>query len=371
MKRKIKLGFIGTGDMAVTHTRDLMQFAEDCEITAISDTNNERMDSYNQMFRISPTKHADYKDLLSDKDIDAVIICSPNYLHMEHACAAFAAGKHVLLQKPMALTPCECDKIIEASEKAGKVLQVGLVYRYSKLFRTMKEIIRSGRIGEPLMSWCHEFRVPFPIGREREWRYNQGLSGGSLVEKDCHHFDLFQWMLGALPVAVHAFGGQIIVKDEGVIKPGVPGEPYTFAKDSINDIIDHAWVNIEFERGKTANLGLCLFTADRNLPLGVIGEKGWIEADVQQNRLRIFDGRAGHIEEVQPNKLSHELADGLRDFGHSGGALEVFEFLNCARDNRKAFCDGKIGKESLYAALAAELSIKEKRVVQVSELISI
>jgi len=262
----------------------------------------------------------------------------------------------------------ECDKIIEASEKAGKVLQVGLVYRYSALFRTMAAIIKSGRIGEPLMAWCHEFRVPFPIGREREWRYNQELSGGSLVEKDCHHFDLFQWMLGALPVAVHAFGGQIIVNEQGPVKPGVPGEPYEFEKDNINNIIDHAWVNIEFEKSKTANLGLCLFSANRELPLGVIGEKGWIEANVHQNKLRIFDGRMGHVEEVQPQKRSHELAGGVRDLGHSGGALEVFEFISCVRENRQAFCDGKIGKESLYAALAAEMSIREKRVVQISEL---
>ena len=368
MKNKIKLGFIGTGDMAVTHTYDLMQFAEDCEIAAIADINNERMDAYNRQFRLSAQKHTDYKELLSNKDIDAVIICSPNFIHTEHACAAFAAGKHVLLQKPMALTLCECDEIIEASEKAGKVLQVGLVYRYSALFRTMAEIIKSGSIGEPLMAWCHEFRVPFPIGRKREWRYNQELSGGSLVEKDCHHFDLFQWMLGALPVAVHAFGGQIVVNEQGPVKPGVPGEPYEFGKDSINNIIDHAWVNIEFEKSKTANLGLCLFSASRELPLGIIGEKGWIEANVHQNKLRIFDGRMGHIEEVQPQKRSHELAGGVRDFGHSGGAMEIFEFISCVRENRKAFCDGKIGKESLYAALAAEVSIREKRVVKINEL---
>jgi predicted dehydrogenase len=368
VKNKVKIGFIGTGDMAATHVSDLMQFAEECEITALADISNERMDLFNSKFRLSAKKYIDYKELLSDRNVDAVIICSPNFIHAEHACAAFYAGKHVLLQKPMALTLPECDKIIEASEKAGKVLQVGLVYRYSALFRTMSEIIKSGRIGEPLMAWCHEFRVPFPIGREREWRYNQELSGGSLVEKDCHHFDLFQWMLGALPVSVHAFGGQIIVNENGAIKPGVPGEQYEFAKGNTNNIIDHAWVNIEFERNKTANLGLCLFTANRELPLGVIGEKGWIEANVHQNKLRIFDGKMGHVEEIQPKKLSHELAGGIRDFGHSGGALEVFEFISCVRENRKAFCDGKIGKESLYAALAAELSIKEKRIVQIKEL---
>ena len=74
MKNKIKLGFIGTGDMAVTHTRDLMQFAEDCEIAGIADISNERMDSYNRQFRLSAQKHTDYNELLSNKDIDAVFL---------------------------------------------------------------------------------------------------------------------------------------------------------------------------------------------------------------------------------------------------------------------------------------------------------
>lgn len=362
MKTKIRLGFIGTGDMAATHTVDLLQFRDDCEITAIADISKERMSLYNKRFGLSAEEHEDYRELLDRKDVDAVLICSPNHLHTEHACAAFATEKHVLLQKPMALTVEDCNTIITASEKAGRILQVGLVYRYSSLFRTMASIIKSGRIGEPLMAWCHEFRVPFPVGREREWRYDSRYSGGSLVEKDCHHFDLFQWMLGALPERVYACGGQIAVNEDGPVKPGVAGEPYELRQGAANDIIDHAWVNIEFERKKTANLGLCLFTANRELPFGVIGERGWMEANVHQGKLRIFDGQMGHIEEIEPKKLSHELADGIRDFGHSGGALEVFEFLSCVRENRKPFCDGKIGKESLYAAIAAETSIREKRV---------
>ena len=364
----VRLGFVGTGDMAGAHARDLAQFAGEYEVRAIADISAERMARFNAKFKLAAEAHADYRELLARDDLDAVLICSPNHLHTEHALAAFAAGKHVLLQKPMALTLADCDSIIAAAEKADKVLQVGLVYRYSTLFRTMAEIIQSGRIGKPALAWCHEFRVPFPIGRDREWRYSQERAGGSLVEKDCHHFDLFQWMLGALPARVHAFGGQMAVRVGGPVKPGVPGEGYELDGKAANDIIDHAWVNIEYDGGQKANLGLCLFAANRELPVGVIGEQGWIEASAQQNKLRVFDGRLGQVEELEPDKIPHELAGDLTDFAHHGGAREVHEFLDCARHNRKPFCDGKIGKESLYAALAGELSVKERRVVEISEL---
>ena len=366
---KIRLGFIGVGDMARVHVMDLMQFP-DWEIKAIADTCEERMQSFNARFHISPEMYTDYRKLVERDDIDAVFVCSPNNFHKEHACAAFESGKHVLLQKPMALNIPECDAIIKAAEKSGKILQVGLVYRYSPLFREMATLISNGRIGMPLMTWCHEFRVPFPVGNNREWRYSQEASGGSLLEKDCHHFDLMQWMLGAMPVKVHAFGGQSSVRVGGPVEPGVKGEPYSFDKKAKNNIIDHAWVNIEYEGGKTGNLGLSLFAASRKMPFGVIGDCGWVEANVHARSIQLFDGRPGMIENIDTNYKTHELANAaaIADMGHSGGANEVFSFLDCIRKNKPAYCDGVIGRNSLLAALAAEISISEKRIVKIAEL---
>lgn len=365
----IRLGFIGVGDMARVHVTDLLQFPG-WEIKAIADISELRMDSFNSRFKISPEKYTDYRKLVEREDIDAIFICSPNNLHKEHACAAFEHDKHVLLQKPMALNIPDCNAIIKAAEKAKKILQVGLVYRYSPLFRNMAALINNGRIGTPLMAWCHEFRVPFPIGREREWRYSQEESGGSLVEKDCHHFDLMQWMLGARPVKVHAFGGQSTVQVGGRVMPGVPGEPYTMNFSQKNNIIDHAWVNIEYEGNKSGNLGLCLFATSREMPFGIIGDKGWIEANVHTRKINLFDGRPGLIENIDANYKAHELADmkGITDTGHSGGAAEVLSFLECIKKGEPAYCNGKIGRDSLLAAISGEISIAEKRIVEISEL---
>ncbi len=365
MKETIRLGFIGTGDMAATHMNDIMGFGELFEVRALCDPAPARLDYFRRRFRCSPDCYDDYRKLLERGDLDAVIICSPNQLHTEHACAAFAAGLHVLLQKPMALSIKECNIIIEAAARARKTLQVGLVYRYSPIFRTMYRLIESGRIGNPGMAWCHEFRVPFPVGNGREWRYDQAASGGSLVEKDCHHFDLFQWMLGALPTRVHAIGGNFAVRENGPVAPGVPGEAYRFEPGSPNNIIDHAWVNIEFEAGRSANLGLSLFSGNRDLPVGVLGDAGWVEANVHLKKIFLYDGRPGHVETIEPEKISHELADK----GHSGGACELWEFAQSILTGTPPACTGEIGRDSLLTALAGELSIREKRIVEIAEIL--
>ena len=365
MNRRVNVAFLGTGDMAQTHMRDMANLGDLYCLKALCDTNEKRLRAFQETFKVNVDCYMDHHALLDRKDIDAVIICTPNYLHLEHAVAAFESGKHVLLQKPMALHIRDCNTIIEAGRKAGKKLQVGLVYRYSPLFRYMAQVIQRGKIGRPLMAWCHEFRVPFPVGNLREWRYDEKLSGGSLVEKSCHHFDLFQWMLGGLPLRVHAFGGNSSVDCGKTVPPGVPGEPYVFSPQSVNNIIDHAWVNIEFPDDRKANYGLSLFSANRELPFGVLGDKGWIEVNVHRKTIFFHDGRPGHVEIIEPEKISHELADR----GHSGGARELLEFAEAILQDTEPFCSGEIGRDSLLAAIAGELSIKEKRVIEISELL--
>lgn len=350
--------------MALGHCRALLQAGHERALVAVADINEQRAAALQSTARIRLAAHTDYRDLLARADIDAVFIATPNHLHREHACAAFAAGKHVFLEKPMALTLTECDAILAAAAEADRVLQIGLVYRYSPLFREMERLIRSGRIGVPVMAWCHEFRVPFPVGRDREWRYSQALSGGALVEKSCHHFDLFQWLLDAVPVRVHAIGGQTAVRRDGAVKPGVPTEPYELGPGAVNDIIDHAWVNVEYDNATKGNLGLSLFTAGRSMPVGVLGTGGWIEACVPRKLLRVHDGRAGCIEELEPLRKAHEPAD----VGHTGGTRQVKAFLEAIEAGATPFADGQVGRASILAGLAAELSIRRQRVVEVDEL---
>ena len=110
------------------------------------------------------------QELLENKDIEAVFVCSPNDIHFEHAIAVMERDKHVFLEKPVATNMNHVREIVAVARKKNLILQVGLVYRYSAMFRRMAELVGNGAIGQPRMLWCHEFRVPYPVGRDREWR---------------------------------------------------------------------------------------------------------------------------------------------------------------------------------------------------------
>ncbi len=371
----VRYGMIGCGDMGRVHAMNFSQQAGLAEAVAICDVNDENIAA---MLGLLPNREKvrvvkDYRHLLEMEEVEAVVISTPNNLHYQMVLDSFAAGKHVFCEKPMEVTLQRCRGMIAAWQQSELVFQIGLVYRYSPLFRKMAHLIQEGTIGQPWLAWCQEFRVPFPIGRTREWRYNEATSGGALLEKDCHHFDLFNWLLGVQPLHVQAMGGQLAIKQDnsGAWQPGVPGEPYPASLAPHPEVIDHAWVNIEYENGAKANLGLCFFAQDVGLPFGILGTTGRIESNVAHQTLELveYNFRTG-----KPKRTKLDATDkihGFGEIGHSGGYNQHVEFCQCVRENKQAWCNGNIGIQSLYPAFAAQKSIAEGgRVVQISEILN-
>ncbi|MBN1675015.1 MAG: Gfo/Idh/MocA family oxidoreductase [Kiritimatiellae bacterium] len=371
--RPVRYGLIGCGDMGQVHAMNYVQQSGLVETVAVCDINEANIRA---LLKHLPDPAAvrvvtDYRALLDMDEIEAVVVSTPNDRHLEIVRDAFAAGKHVLCEKPLEVSLARSRQLVDAWRASGRILQIGLVYRYSPLFRTMAEMIRAGKIGVPLMAWCHEFRQPFPVGRTREWRYDAARSGGALVEKDCHHFDLFNWMLGAKPVRVQAMGGQLAVKGAGLglVETGVIREPYPADLVARSGIYDHAWVNVEYENGTKANLGLCFFAPDFGLPFGVLGSEGRLTTRLVDGRLEWmrYDYARGAHETAVIDRQS--AIHGFGQIGHSGGFDQHVEFCRCVREERPAFCDGQVGIESLYPAFAGQLSIAEGgRVVTIAEL---
>ena len=237
----------------------------------------------------------DYRDLVALPDLDAVLVATPTHLHAEIAIAALNAGKHLFCQKPLAPRPRDLSGILDPWRASGCILQVGYVYRYAPIFRRLRAWIERGDLGRPLMMWAHEFRAAFYT----PWRYDATISGGTMVEKCCHHFDLFHWMLGAPMLRVAGLGGR------AVIQPGVEVETIigTMLRVPETHLLDHAWVLAEHLNGAQASLGLSLFSphgpygktdADlESLDVGVIGDAGKAVAYVRQNELRFWPRRGG------------------------------------------------------------------------------
>lgn len=247
----LRYGIIGCGDMARAHCMNLALRPDLFRVVALCDPLDAHMESTQAKLpadHAPARRYADYRGLLDDPEVDAVIVSTPNNLHTEPVVAAFQTGKHVFCEKPFATNLADCDRMIAARDRAGRALQIGLVLRYAAAFERMADLIRAGRIGRPMMAWCQEFRAPFPIGRGREWRFDTAISGGAILEKDCHHFDLFEWLLGSPTTRVQAFGGRAVV-EAGTSQDALPDNGEFDRLVKRNDIVDHAVINLEYASG--------------------------------------------------------------------------------------------------------------------------
>jgi len=151
--------------------------------------------------------HRDYRSLLADRSIEAVDVVTPNHLHAEIGVAAMEAGKDVLLEKPMASTIADCDRLVAAAERTGRVLSIGHEFRLSTQWGLIKRMVAAGEIGDPLYGMVSLFRFPYRQG-SGGWRYDRSTVGSWILEEPVHFFDMLMWWfeeVGA-PGAVHAFG---------------------------------------------------------------------------------------------------------------------------------------------------------------------
>ena len=136
--------------------------------------------------------HRDYRALLMDSAIDAVDVVVPNHLHAEIGCAALQAGKDVLLEKPMATTVDDCDRLLADAAANGRVLSIGHELRLSGQWGTIKRLIEAGEIGEPRYALITLFRFPYRQG-SGGWRYAPGKVGSWILEEPVHFFDFVMW----------------------------------------------------------------------------------------------------------------------------------------------------------------------------------
>jgi predicted dehydrogenase len=334
--------------------------ADRVQVTALCDLDMEQVAACSALFPYEVRMFDDYRKLLEVDELDAIVISTPNHLHKQMAVDAFAAGKHVFCEKPLATTLTDCDEIITAAEQAKRFLQVGLVYRYSPLYRKIHQLIQDGEIGPVQLMWCKELIGSF----YGQWRFKEALSGGAIVEKNCHHFDIFNWLIGSRPKKVCAFGGQ------NVMKRGLTAEVIVMDTGEKNivsgsEVIDNAFVIVEYENGARAELTLCFFSPYGNdLEIGAVGEGGKIESWVKAHRIELWKNEDhGRVQTFEPES-------DVAQYGvfHTGAYRQHIEFADCILTGTRPFCDGSIGRESMLVALAAERSINEDRIVYLEEL---
>lgn len=189
--KNMTFGIVGCGRVTETRHLPALRSLESARVVALADINVDRLNHVADRFHINH-RYTDYRRLLSNRSIDNVAVCVPVKFHVEVASAALAAGKHVFLEKPLALGLDESDLLIGRAKESSNKVMVGFNLRWHRLVRRARETIRQGTLGRiqmvrSILTSYHE-NVP-------EWRRHRTYGGGVIFEQAVHHFDLWRFLL--------------------------------------------------------------------------------------------------------------------------------------------------------------------------------
>jgi predicted dehydrogenase len=345
-KMKLRLGFLGLGAMGFSHANSFAKLCgEKVEIAAICSSNRANI---KKIQALSP-KAKIFKDdsELIQSPLDAVIVSTPNFSHVRLAQEILTAGKHLFLEKPCGVTRDECERLLEISEKSDRTVMIGHELRYSPFFQKIKTLVDAGEVGKPCMVWCKEFRGPFQK-KSHDWIQDDRKSGGALVDKNCHHFDLMNWWVGSKPKRVAAFGGNAVNRV-------IEGE---------HQVHDHIAMSFEYENGVRGTHQLCMFALDfprENLEMGIIGDEGMLQTRVSQIEILQWK-RGANQDEPIVHKVAANFGEG---WGNHLGFDEIhIEFVNCLLEKRQPLTTVKNCVDGTLLAIAGEEAIKSGKVVE-------
>ncbi|MBR3978260.1 MAG: Gfo/Idh/MocA family oxidoreductase [Oscillospiraceae bacterium] len=210
MARKVRLGMIGIGAFANTHLKGALQ-CENAELVALADADETRLHQYDDKYHLGHLDHyTNYHDMLARDDIEGVIVVTNDQSHRQPTVDALMAGKHVLCEKPMALSMDDCRAMIEAEKKSGKKLMVGQIGRYTTSFNDAIRLIEDGEIGEIFFvesEYAHDYsQIPGSTGWRKTPERHAIIGGG------CHAVDLLRRIAGN-PTEISAFANHKVLTD--------------------------------------------------------------------------------------------------------------------------------------------------------------
>ena len=338
----LKIAVIGLGHRAC-HYGSLPFVGENATICGVCESDKQRLTDgaaiYSSTFKYNVPGFLSCEELFDRTKPDGVYISTPNNTHCEIAVAAMQRGIHVLCEKPLDISLARCDKIIAAAKSNRVILATGMQMNYRKRYHRIQKMIQEGVIGEPVMTWCVDYRHPFREGKK--WVWDSELSGGSLVEKNCHHCDIMDmWMGGSNPVSVYATGN--IRKHHA---------PHGYE----SNIVDNAYVVYDYENGARGMLEISFLMENvHDRQMGVQGTEGrlWVQYS-EGERIHVVQANGKTFEVDEPGELR-------------GGLFR--DFLDCIAEGNEPLVGGAKARQSLLVPLAGEISMAEKRVVQISEL---
>lgn len=361
-----RLAIIGTGTIGQEHMQVTALLGR-ARVHGIYDLDSRSMDAADAFYKAHSSeplvRYSDLESACFDPEIDAVMICTPNFTHFDVLQTAVKSGKPIFLEKPMATRIGDAARIVAMADNYSSFIQIGLQYRYkAQYIEAFHEVLQRRTLGDVKTISISEYRPPF-LDKVKQWNKFNESSGGTLVEKCCHYFDLINLMAESEPVRVFASGGQAV-------------NFLDFEQDGKrSDVDDHAYVIIEYANGIHANFTLNMFCPNFVEDMIVTGTQGRLVAtekfDFHQLRtteskvaVELGEQGASRTTDVSYPRL-------IEQSGHHGATyFEHIAFLDQLENKAADSATPLEGLWSMIVASAAQQSLQTRQAVEIEDYLA-
>jgi len=333
--RKLKIGLLGTG--IIIRNSHILTLINNplAELVAVGNLHQDSLRKIADDFKI-PKTYTDFAEMAADPDIDAVVNALPNYLHAPVTIQMLKAGKHVLCEKPMALSVKECEAMIDTAKKTGYKLMIAHMWRFDREIIWLRNVIMSGKLGKIFKAKSHEVLIYDIFGEDpstKSWFVNKSLAGGgAMTDVGIHSFDTLRFVLGDIrPTKVFAKIG-------------------TYFKDI--EVEDTATLMLEFEGGILSLIEAGwynLYADEKQGYTQIFGTKGYARAVPSELQIDI----EGEWSFVKPQIPQRDQQEDLSAF-----QAQMDHFLNCIIKNKEPSPNGNDGLWAMKILEAAYHSDK-------------
>ncbi|MGE5646501.1 MAG: Gfo/Idh/MocA family protein [Acidobacteriota bacterium] len=381
---RVRMGYIGLGNRG-DQVHDAFLEYGDQQTVAICDLRDDYLDNAARKSRANPARYKDYRKLLDNKNVDAVVIATPDHWHALMMIDACEAGKDVYVEKPLSLTVVEGRKMVQAAERTKRVVQVGIQRRSSPALIEAARLVREGAIGQVTVAkgyhivneWPRGIGNPpdgappdaetwekwlgpapmVPYNKNRtfyRFRWFYDYSGGQVTNFGVHYMDMLRWCLGQdSPSAVTVLGGKYAIKDNREIPDTLEalwqfdGAMVIFCQYNANGAPSNLR-NSEIELRGTKGTMYINYSGWEIVPEPVTEEDVPARSPVDRDHEKAY--LRSHKTQIQPQKRAESL----------GNNAHARNFLDCVKSRAQCNCDIVTGHLSTSATLIANIAHKTR-----------
>jgi predicted dehydrogenase len=343
VRDSVNICMVGAGRVGKVHTNSLLTAVKSCKVVAMIDPVTETLTATANEFSISE-RYSSLEEALTESNFDAVVITTPTPTHKDLSILSARAGKHVFLEKPMALNLGECDQIIEETQRNHVNLQLGFMRRFDPEFVTAAQRIRAGEIGKPMMikSLTHGPGLPPP------WASDLSTSNGMLAEVNSHDWDTLRWLMGSDLERVYTEVANLKGKKLGI---------------DTENFYDNVMVSVRFENGSLGSItGICPCGYGYDARVEIVGDEGIMQIGELKSQAVVVctnrdQGLITPIYRTWPERFAW------------GYINEMRHFVDCILKDEPPQAGGLEGRWAVAGVLAGTKSFLEQRPVYLKEIL--